>query len=104
MIVALLRERRVPWLADVAKRVAEAPNRDNRPGRWRLCAALLVAADLPAPTTDDAVLGWLSDRFGHAARRKGGIRGALALRSGRRGSDRRREDQVRRTQNLSTER
>ena len=62
LIVEVLRERWVPWLADVAKRVAQAPNRDNRIGRWRLCAALLVAAEIPAPTTDDAVLAWLSDR------------------------------------------
>ena len=77
LVVDVLRDRGVPWLGDLATLVAATPDRDPSRNRWRLTSAIVHAAGIAVPTTDEFVLGWLSARFGWGARRRGTVREEL---------------------------
>ncbi|WP_232662755.1 DUF6493 family protein [Pseudonocardia sp. TRM90224] len=56
-VVEVLRERAVPWLPDLAARLAERlPGRELRPGLFRLVVALVEESGCPAPTSDGFLL------------------------------------------------
>lgn len=59
-VARVLRERGVPWIADLATRYAAAlrPGDDSR-WAWRLAAELARAGECPVPTSDGFVLGWV---------------------------------------------
>lgn len=52
-------DRAVPWIGDLATRLADRLPRDPTFGSWRLAADLLLAAGAPIPTGDRFVDGWL---------------------------------------------
>ncbi|MGW5555840.1 hypothetical protein ACWER9_01265 [Micromonospora sp. NPDC003944] len=57
-VVAAARQRGVPWLADVAYRLAERLPRRRTWDGWHFIAALLLAEKVPPPTGDAFVAGW----------------------------------------------
>ncbi|MEU8423533.1 DUF6493 family protein [Micromonospora sp. NPDC048835] len=57
-VVAAARQRGVPWLADVAYRLAERLSRRRPWDGWHFVAALLLAEKVPPPTGDAFVAGW----------------------------------------------
>lgn len=58
----IARARELPWLGDLAVRLAERlPTRDPSPGEWRFVAALLHEAGVAPPVTEAVVRGWLVD-------------------------------------------
>ncbi|RZT79911.1 hypothetical protein EV382_3152 [Micromonospora violae] len=57
-VIAAARQRGVPWLADVAYRLAERLPRSRSWDGWDFVAGLLVAEQAPPPTGDAFVAGW----------------------------------------------
>ncbi|WP_406065934.1 hypothetical protein [Micromonospora sp. NBC_00860] len=57
-VVAAARQRGVPWLADLAYRLAERLPRSRAWDGWRFVAGLLLAEKVPPPTGDAFVVGW----------------------------------------------
>jgi hypothetical protein len=63
VVVTTLLRRDVPWLADLATRVA-AKLPASGFGNWRFAAELVKVSGAPVPTSDVFVRGWVSDCFG----------------------------------------
>jgi hypothetical protein len=63
VVIEVLVAREVPWLADLATRVATALPRENLAGGWRFAAALVRVSGAPVPAHDDFVRGWVENRF-----------------------------------------
>ncbi|MDG4811336.1 DUF6493 family protein [Micromonospora sp. WMMD1120] len=57
-VIAAARQRGVPWLADLAYRLAERLPRARAWDGWHFVAGLLVAENAPPPTGDAFVAGW----------------------------------------------
>lgn len=57
-VVAAARQRGVPWLADLAYRLAERLPRSRAWDGWHFIAELLLAEKVPPPTGDAFVVGW----------------------------------------------
>ncbi|MFG1893183.1 hypothetical protein ACGFIP_04180 [Micromonospora zamorensis] len=58
LVVAAARQRGVPWLADLAYRLAERLPRSRAWDGWHFIADLLLAEKAPPPTGDAFVAGW----------------------------------------------
>jgi hypothetical protein len=63
VVITTLLRRDVPWLADLATRVAaNLPARSDF-GEWRFAAELVKVSGAPVPTSDAFVRGWVTDCF-----------------------------------------
>ncbi|WP_405433557.1 hypothetical protein [Micromonospora sp. NBC_00617] len=60
LVVQVARTRGVPWLAELAYRLADRLRRDDSMGGWGFVAELLVAEKAAPPTGDQFVEGWLA--------------------------------------------
>lgn len=58
-MVQMARARDLPWLGDLALRLAGKLGRDGEVGQWALVAGLLTEAGVAPPTDDAFVRGWL---------------------------------------------
>jgi hypothetical protein len=77
-IAAVLTDRDVTWLPDLAQRLAGRMTERNRtPESWGLVAHFVRALGLPPPTGDQFVLGWLESVFRWDNLQKRGAREAL---------------------------
>ncbi|GAA1768664.1 DUF6493 family protein [Luedemannella helvata] len=78
VLVAVLTDRGVPWLPDLAWRLADGlTERSRTPQRWRLAADLVTVSGAQPPTGDQFVLGWLESLFTGNGRRRHGVAQAL---------------------------
>ncbi|MET8360212.1 DUF6493 family protein [Micromonospora sp. NPDC005171] len=57
-VVGVARQRGVPWLADLAYRLAERLPRSRAWEGWHFVAELLLSEKVPPPTGDAFVVGW----------------------------------------------
>lgn len=66
MVVDVLRARQVPWLGDIARRLAERlPASRIDADLWELTSELVTLTGIDPPTTDGFVIGW-AERHGGA--------------------------------------
>lgn len=61
-LVEMSRARELPWLGDLARRLAGKLDRDGDPDQWEMVAGLLAEAGIDPPTDDAFVRGWLAHR------------------------------------------
>jgi hypothetical protein len=59
-LLAVARVRNLPWLGDLALRLAGKLDRAGNEGEWTLIAALLTEAGVAPPTDDAFVRGWVA--------------------------------------------
>ncbi|MFK3984043.1 DUF6493 family protein [Micromonospora sp. NPDC050397] len=63
-LTEMARARELPWLGDLARRLAGKLRQDGDAGEWELVAGLLAEAGVDPPADDAFVRGWLAHRQG----------------------------------------
>jgi len=75
MVVDVLRARQVPWLGDLARRLAERlPSGRIDADLWELTSELVTLTGIDPPTTDGFVIGWAQRHWGDHSTVAGAIR------------------------------